>query len=95
VEVSTENIRCRNLAPALASIKLSVHGHLLLSGLRINTKTGSDVSFKLHVHIDSDLHGFTRETISLQTFNSNAQNCHNKINTYLLLRTYDTFLKFR
>jgi hypothetical protein len=65
-----------NLVPAFASTKFSAHGHLFLSVLCVNTKTGSGVRFNRH--IDSDVCGFTRQTSSLQTHNSNAQNCHNQ-----------------
>jgi hypothetical protein len=54
-----------------------------LSATGVNAKTGSGVRF--NQCIDSDLRGFTRQTSSLQTFNSNAQNCHNKINTYFVI----------
>jgi hypothetical protein len=60
-----------------------------MSGKRVNAKTGNGVCF--NQHIDSDLHGFALQTSSLQTFNSNAQNCHNKINTYLLFIQFHHF----
>jgi hypothetical protein len=78
-----------NFAPAFSESN-SLRSHtFVLSGTRVNAKTGSGVRFNRH--IDSDLRGFTRETNSLQTFNSNAQNCHHKINTYLLLIQFHQF----
>jgi hypothetical protein len=61
----------------------------VLSGIVVIAKSGSSVHF--NQYIDSDLRGFTLQTSSLQTFNSNAQNCHNKINTYLLLIQFHHF----
>jgi hypothetical protein len=52
-------------------------------GVRVNAKIGSGVRIKRH--IDLDLYGFTGQTSSLQTFNSNTQNSNNEINAYLLL----------
>jgi hypothetical protein len=63
--------------------RFSAHRHLLMSETRVNAKTGSSMRFNLHVN--SDVRGFTWQTNSSQTFNCNAQNCHDIFNTYLLL----------
>jgi hypothetical protein len=73
----------REFAPVFAETNSRRSHTFVVSGTRVNDKTGSGVHFNRH--IDSDLRGFIQETSSLQTFNSIAQNCHHKINTYLLL----------
>jgi hypothetical protein len=51
----------RKFAPAFAESNSPCSHTFVLSGTRVNAKTGSGVHFNRH--IDSDLHGFTRETM--------------------------------
>jgi hypothetical protein len=67
----------------------SGHRPFVLPWKRVNVKIGSDVRFNRH--IDSNLRRFTLKTSFFHTFKSNAQKCHDEINTYLLLIQFHHF----